>query len=788
MAESIADLNIALRATGEKLAADINAGISRAQNQVGVKAIALGNVIADGISKGIGKVTESLKSAIGNSLKLAADFETISTSFRTLVGDAAKADSALQSIRTLGANTPFEFPELADAGRKLIAFGEDAGNVTEVLRRIGDVSAGVSAPIGEIAEIYGKARVQGRLFAEDINQLTGRGIPIIQELARQFGVADSEVKKLIESGKVGFPQLEQAFINLTSNGGKFSGQMDALSRTTAGVMSNLKDTINGALTDVGTGINSALRPLMADLSAQLAAMSPTIRQIGQDFGTWLQGIYQAQGGVTGITASLADAAQWVNVVFQYIKTGGQTAVAVFQAIGTTIGAAVSMGEQQIRLLMQAVSVGARGIKQAFLEIVYTVEKAVVESINKISNLVSEAAKKLATISNKVLDTEEGITPLANAFGRVANNRVAVGQPNDPIDMPNRPATDGPDGSLFGLIDSPKPPELPADLVVDYTGLGDQLNLTNATTAESFRVVKETAVDAFSSAGTAATEANQALSDAANGISWGDKIKESANKAAEETKRATAVQVASIQSANNSAIQSDIAKVNASTALAGQEAAAKVNSANLAAQGIEKAHERAFDQVSQMSQNTTTDLVSAWATGTGKISDIVNQWAQQMIRQFIQVSLWGNKSAGGSYAGLLGGLGGASSGGGGGSSTMGWVSAIGSIFGAFGGAYANGGRPPMGKVSIVGERGPELFVPDSAGRIIPNNAAASMMGGGAGMGGGGSQEAPIIINQTFSTGVTFADLAGVMDEMQDRAMEGVRAVIQRGGSYRKSVQS
>ena len=35
-------------------------------------------------------------------------------------------------------------------------------------------------------------------------------------------------------------------------------------------------------------------------------------------------------------------------------------------------------------------------------------------------------------------------------------------------------------------------------------------------------------------------------------------------------------------------------------------------------------------------------------------------------------------------------------------------------------FANGGRPPKGRPSIVGERGPELFVPDSAGTIIPNH--------------------------------------------------------------------
>lgn len=55
----------------------------------------------------------------------------------------------------------------------------------------------------------------------------------------------------------------------------------------------------------------------------------------------------------------------------------------------------------------------------------------------------------------------------------------------------------------------------------------------------------------------------------------------------------------------------------------------------------------------------------------------------------------------------------------------FASAIG---GGFGGFFADGGRPPMGKVSVVGERGPELFIPDRAGTIVPNHAIGGMGGG------------------------------------------------------------
>ena len=56
-------------------------------------------------------------------------------------------------------------------------------------------------------------------------------------------------------------------------------------------------------------------------------------------------------------------------------------------------------------------------------------------------------------------------------------------------------------------------------------------------------------------------------------------------------------------------------------------------------------------------------------------------------------------------------------------------------GLIGGLFANGGRPPVGKASIVGEKGPELFVPSVAGTVIPNNA----------MGGGGTTNNMITVN-------------------------------------------
>lgn len=119
-------------------------------------------------------------------IKTAGDFEQTSIAFTTMLGDGQKAGALLKDLSTFAASTPFEFPEIANAGKSLLAFGIEAKNIKGTLTTLGDVASSLNIPIGELSEIYGKIKTSGRVFSEDINQLTGRGIPIIAELAKQF--------------------------------------------------------------------------------------------------------------------------------------------------------------------------------------------------------------------------------------------------------------------------------------------------------------------------------------------------------------------------------------------------------------------------------------------------------------------------------------------------------------------------------------------------------------------------------------------------------------------------
>ena len=85
----------------------------------------------------------------------------------------------------------------------------------------------------------------------DIRQFAGRGIPIYEELAKVLGVSKDQVGELVTEGKVGFKEVEQAFKNMTSEGGKFNDLMENSAGTWPQRLSNIQDTLFQKLNDFG---------------------------------------------------------------------------------------------------------------------------------------------------------------------------------------------------------------------------------------------------------------------------------------------------------------------------------------------------------------------------------------------------------------------------------------------------------------------------------------------------------------------------------------------------------
>lgn len=180
------------------------------------------------------------------------EFQQFEIAFETMLGSGQKAKGMISDLANLAATTPFDMKGVVSGAKQLLAYGFAANEITETMRRLGDVSAGLGLNLQDLTWLYGTTMVQGRLFTRDLMQFTGRGIPLTEELAKQFGVTKDKVSELVTAGKVGFPEVKKAIESMTNEGGKFGGLMEKQSHSITGQISNIQDTIEMAINDLGT--------------------------------------------------------------------------------------------------------------------------------------------------------------------------------------------------------------------------------------------------------------------------------------------------------------------------------------------------------------------------------------------------------------------------------------------------------------------------------------------------------------------------------------------------------
>ena len=231
-----------------------------------MSAVAGGNLLSNAIQGAASAVVQFGK----DSLAAFGKQEQFLTSLKTMFhGNAVEAEVLNDKLKQFATTTPFELTEIQDATKMMIAYGSSSSTVVDEMRMLGDISSGVGSSLSEVGYLYGTLRTQGRAYATDIRQFTGRGIPIIKELAKQFKVTDGEVMKLVEDGKVGFKEVEQAFKSMTKEGGQFFGMMDNQSKTLDGQISNMSDAFEQLKVNVGSSFADMAKDVVASITTMI---------------------------------------------------------------------------------------------------------------------------------------------------------------------------------------------------------------------------------------------------------------------------------------------------------------------------------------------------------------------------------------------------------------------------------------------------------------------------------------------------------------------------------------
>jgi len=214
----------------------------------------------------------------GWSIKLAAEAEQSKVAFEVLLGSASEAAIKLQELREFGAATPFQFADLQDNAKTLLAFGTASDKLLPTLKMLGDVAAGDQQKLNQLALVYGQISSAGRLMGGDLLQLINVGFNPLQKMAERTGRSMLDLKKDMENGLISFEMVEAEFRAATEAGGMFFGMTERMGNTLAGRWSTLKDKVAMVATEYGT----RLIPILKDVMNQLDAFLKSINLIGED--------------------------------------------------------------------------------------------------------------------------------------------------------------------------------------------------------------------------------------------------------------------------------------------------------------------------------------------------------------------------------------------------------------------------------------------------------------------------------------------------------------------------
>lgn len=212
----------------------------------------------------ISKIQNSMNIAIGGwsigkfvnqMMQVRGQFQQTEMAFKTMLQSEEKADALMKQLIRTAAITPFGVEDVTEGAKQLLAFNVAAEDVNKTLIGLGDVAAGMGLNLKDLVMLYGTTIAKGKMDTMDLYQFLNRGIPIADEIAKVMGLdvtnAIKEVQKQIKAGKVTSDVFIQAMQNMSAEGSKFGGLMEAQSKTITGQISNIKDAIEQMFNELG---------------------------------------------------------------------------------------------------------------------------------------------------------------------------------------------------------------------------------------------------------------------------------------------------------------------------------------------------------------------------------------------------------------------------------------------------------------------------------------------------------------------------------------------------------
>lgn len=220
-----------------------------------------------------------------------SEIQALEVSFSTLLGSQQASTELMQQMKEFAAATPLQIGDLAKAAQTMLGFNLAAEEVMPMLKAIGDISMGDAQKFQSLTLAFSQMSSVGKLMGQDLIQMINAGFSPLAVMSETTGKSIKRLKEEMSHGAISADMVKQAFIDATSEGGKFYGMLASQGDTVKGAIAQL----SGAITDMLNGIGERSEGIIKGSVKSLQWLAQNYEKIGKILA-WLivtYGVYKA---------------------------------------------------------------------------------------------------------------------------------------------------------------------------------------------------------------------------------------------------------------------------------------------------------------------------------------------------------------------------------------------------------------------------------------------------------------------------------------------------------------
>lgn len=237
--------------------------------------------IASGIivSQAFYRTTDAIKNAVSALWEFNTALDYAQVTYSSLFGSSDLASGFLQELQQFSVDTIFQFSDLENMSRKLLAYGIEYKNlmyITKGLTNIGTLS-GDSAALERLAVAIGQINAKGTLKAEEVRQLANAYVPIYDILRDKMGLTDEDFKSI---GDLGIKSADAINAIVEYSNERFGDMANAAMMTITGLNNRIVDSFKVMGADMLKPVTTAYKSLAFFIAQQLETIYDVYKSSG----------------------------------------------------------------------------------------------------------------------------------------------------------------------------------------------------------------------------------------------------------------------------------------------------------------------------------------------------------------------------------------------------------------------------------------------------------------------------------------------------------------------------